>query len=238
MSNKTAPAIDLKKLNEEIKARKTELHGVDERTNQPLTNKRDSFLSEFMRSYKTGVETKAIQTIKEVENKAIARTNQKFNRNEKPKFGSGNFSNNNGSTFGLDIASNSNNSSGRIPLNEMDDDYNPREEQLFAELKKHQSQGAMTLAEQMKLYEMENDSKFNKQKSQQPSLLNEDSIKGVIDRYLVENYNLLVEDSIKNVMLETYAMSRIKDVIMENKGLIKSIVIEVIKEIQQKNKKD
>ena len=216
--------IDLSKIAEEIKAKKSELHGVDTRANQPITNNRDAFLFDLMESFKTGnKQSPAVTKIKQVENKAVERSNQKTGRNERPVFGDSDYQQPQQQRQG----------GGRTVLMEDDD----RENKMFQDFTKGNSK---TLAQQMEEFQ-----RGYNQPTQQPQqhngMLNEEvlmnNLRNVVDKYLVENYGVLVEDSVKNVMLETYATSRIKQVIMENKDLIKPLVIEVIRELQQKSKK-
>lgn len=55
----------------------------------------------------------------------------------------------------------------------------------------------------------------------------------VVNEILSKNYGLLVEDTIKSTILEMYAIERINKVINDNKDMIKNLIREVIKEIQQ-----
>ena len=68
-------------------------------------------------------------------------------------------------------------------------------------------------------------------------VLNEEIKKG-INTYLQENFNYIVEDAIKNTILELYTVERIKDVLIENDEIIKKMVINTIKELQNKSKKN
>jgi hypothetical protein len=67
------------------------------------------------------------------------------------------------------------------------------------------------------------------------SYLNE-NVKKVATNYLIENLGPIMEESIKSTILELYAVDRIKEVLQENKEMIKSIVYETIRELQKKNK--
>ena len=63
-----------------------------------------------------------------------------------------------------------------------------------------------------------------------------ESVKRIVNNYLIENFGPVVEEAIKSTILEMYAVERIKEVLTENKEMIKTIVIDVIKEIQAKSK--
>lgn len=63
-----------------------------------------------------------------------------------------------------------------------------------------------------------------------------ESVKNVVNNYLTENLGLVFEEAIKGTIIEMYAVERIKEVLNENRDLIKAVVIETIREIQAKNK--
>ena len=73
-----------------------------------------------------------------------------------------------------------------------------------------------------------------------PQNLNEaalsESVKGMVNTHLSENLGPIFEEAIKNTIIEMYAVERIQEVLNENKGLIKDVVIETIKEIQARTK--
>ena len=63
-----------------------------------------------------------------------------------------------------------------------------------------------------------------------------ESVKQIVNTHLTENLAPIFEEAIKGTIIEMYAIERIKDVLNENRDLIKKVVIETIKEIQAKNK--
>jgi hypothetical protein len=63
-----------------------------------------------------------------------------------------------------------------------------------------------------------------------------ENVKNVVNNYLTENLGLVFEEAIKGTIIEMYAVERIKEVLNENRDLIKAVVIETIREIQAKNK--
>lgn len=69
-----------------------------------------------------------------------------------------------------------------------------------------------------------------------PMQMNEAAVKGVVNNYLSENLGTVFEEAIKGTIIEMYAVERIKEVLNENRDLIKKVVVETIREIQQKNK--
>jgi hypothetical protein len=117
-----------------------------------------------------------------------------------------------------------------------------RDEQLFADLEKKRKQ---TLAESMGQYihapqvgaPMAN---MPPQTAGAPVQLNEqylaENVKKIVNGYLTESLGPIFEEAIKGTIIEMYAVERIKEVLHENKDLIRTVVIETIKEIQAKNK--
>jgi hypothetical protein len=57
-----------------------------------------------------------------------------------------------------------------------------------------------------------------------------------VNNYLIENFGPVVEEAIKSTILEMYAVERIKEVLHENKDLVKTIVYDTIRELQAKSK--
>jgi hypothetical protein len=68
------------------------------------------------------------------------------------------------------------------------------------------------------------------------SVLNE-SVRNMVNGYLTENLGSVFEEAIKNTIIEMYAVERINEVLRENKDLIKSVVVETIREIQARKSK-
>jgi hypothetical protein len=104
-----------------------------------------------------------------------------------------------------------------------------RDEELF---KLFENGNKKTLGESLFDY-----NKVNKQQQiQQSSSINEGNIKKIFDDYITNNLASILNEAINNTIIEMYAIERIEKVLHENKELIKSVVIETIKEIQAKNK--
>jgi hypothetical protein len=82
---------------------------------------------------------------------------------------------------------------------------------------------------------------MNETAVQMPMQLNEaalvENVQNVVKGYLTENLGPIFEEAIKNTVIEMYAVERIKEVLNENRDLIKSVVVETIKEIRDRSKK-
>ena len=74
----------------------------------------------------------------------------------------------------------------------------------------------------------------------QPVSINEaalqENVRKLVNNHLVENLSPILEEAIKNTVIEMYAIERIKEVLYENKDLIKKVVYETIRELQKKKK--
>jgi hypothetical protein len=217
-------SVDLEKLKNEIKQRKTQS------VTEGRKPGRDVFLSNLMGSLNTGKPGPAVNKIKNVENDAILIENEKFNRKNKPIFRD------------TPVHSQSNYDMGSSGSSQEDQE---RDELLFSKL---QSVGKKRgLSEEF-------DGLLNQhQRPQQQNtgMIDEQSMSGtlkrVVESYLNENYGAVLEESVKNVMLETYAQDTIrrvliedkeliKKVLIENKDIMRSLVIEVIRDIQNRKK--
>ena len=77
-------------------------------------------------------------------------------------------------------------------------------------------------------------------KTGQPMQINEgylvENVKKIVDNYLIDNFGPVVEEAIKSTIIEMFAVERIKEVLTENREMIKTVVYETIKELQAKNK--
>jgi hypothetical protein len=141
-----------------------------------------------------------------------------------------NGNNNNGNN------SNGNNSNG----NNNNGNNGDRSEQMFTDLHQKQSR---TLADSIQSMGGQNTQQAGlyNQQPQQSVQLNEEAliqnIGGTVDKYLMENFGHVVEEAIKSTVLEMYAAEKIKEVLSENTDLIKSVVIDTIRELQNNNKK-
>ena len=215
--------VNLTKLKEEIESRKKEKAIPPSKFGENSnigTTPRDTFLNGLLESLKTGRETASSSLVKTVDNEVSKRQGEapKHNIQEKQVL------------------------QESRPINDPNIGMSPeRDELLFREIESKRKQ---TLAESIENYTktphtgapMTN----NPQQYQGQTQINEgylvENVKKIVDKYLIENFGVVVEEAIKDTILEMYAVERIKTVLQENKELIKSAVIEVIKEIQAKNK--
>jgi len=207
------------KLNFDPNILKEEMRRKREEKGQQSGGNADNFLNELLESRKTGRPTKAVNRIKKIENESIKHSNQKYNKGDKPIFNE---------------ADESTPEPTRRKARTVDFSDDNREEQMFRDFESSNNQ---TLAEQME--------KFNQKGSslphhtQQPQSRGGDGLQTrylheTVDEYMTKNYAPLIENSIKNVMLETYAVETIKKALLENKDLLKAAVIEVIKDLKRK----
>lgn len=215
MNNK----INLNKLKEEISNRKNGGNVMSSVLGEKVgvgIAPRDSFLNGLLESLKTGRETASSALVKTVDNKVADKK---------------------GETTKLKI-SNSNNVPNQRPI-QINDGYDAspeRDEQLYIDLEKRRKQ---TLVESISNYSQTPMVGAPMQQNNHTQM-NEgylvENVKNIVNGYLVENFAPIVEEAIKSTILEMYAVERIKEVLHENKDLIKTVVIEVIKEIQSRNK--
>lgn len=220
-------SVDLNKLKSEIDFRKNERSTIS--SNKAGAAPRDSFLNGLLTSFDTGSETNSTKTIKLIENKIAIKNGETIRHkiNEEEIVPQRNITPNR-STTNIDMSP-------------------ERDEQLFKDIEQKRKK---TLTESMQGYLDNNvnshQSPMQQQPIQQQSMnLNEgylvENVKKIVDNYLIDNFGPVVEEAIKSTILELYAVDRIKEVLHGNKELIKSLVLETIREIQAKakaNKKD
>ena len=213
---------DLNKLKTEIDSRKRERGTIAESAQGATLLPKDVFLNELMTSLQTGRETKATNLIKVVENKTAAKFGEVVKHDVTP--------------IQQPVA----------PQHKLEDvGMSPeRDDLLFAEFEKGRKQ---TLAESIEGFNKTNNAStgptavpgYTPTVAGVP-MLNEqylgESVKRIVNNYLIENFGPVVEEAIKSTILEMYAVERIKEVLTENREMIRTVVIDVIKEIQAKSK--
>jgi len=216
---------DLNKLRTEIDSRKKERNMISSPLSESMGANiapRDAFLYELIRSHDTGAETSATKLIKLVENQVAIKNKETVRHNVNE-------------TEVIDRVP------ARIPIPSTKPvDMSPeRDEQMFNDL---QNKNKQTLAESIAPY-IAGGQKKNLNPTTgavSPMNLNEgylvENVKKIVDNYLIDNFGQVVEEAIKDTVIEMYAVERIKEVLRENKEMIRGVILEVIKEISDKNK--
>ena len=228
--------LDLNKIRDEIDKAKKDNYTIPSSLGESVggLSPRDEFLNGLLTSRKTGQSTPSTNLIKVVENKVAEKKgeSQRIVVNEAP--------------------------APKVPHHTIPQpvDMSPeREELLFRDLETKRKQ---TLAESISAFQGNASTapkspvvNYNGQQflSSVPQnavatgggmQLNEvalvESVKNVVNNYLTENLGTVFEEAIKGTIIEMYAVERIKEVLNENRDLIKSVVVETIREIQAKNK--
>jgi hypothetical protein len=220
-----AKNVNLNKLRDEIDTRKKEKNMVSSGLGEHVgagVAPRDVFLNGLIESLHSGRETAASSLVKSVDNKVAAK---------------------HGEVTRLPVNEVVAPVQHQAPKRESIDMSPERDEQLFADLEKKRKQ---TLAESMSGYI--NAPNVGAPMSQQvpigatgaPMQLNEqylaENVKKIVNGYLTESLGPIFEEAIKGTIIEMYAVERIKEVLHENKDLIRTVVIETIKDIQAKSK--
>jgi hypothetical protein len=227
--------LDLNKLRDEIDKEKQNRIAVPSQFGESVSGRgvapREEFLHGLVASLQTGKPTPSSNLLKVVENK-VAEKHGEVKRHE------------------INEVAPAPVQSRPKPV-----DMSPeRDEQLFADLEKKRKQ---TLAESISSFQgsvptTPSPSTVNYGGQQYltsmpanapagaPMQLNEaalvENVKNVVNNYLSENLGAVFEEAIKGTIIEMYAVERIKEVLSENRDLIKSVVVETIREIQARNK--
>ena len=215
---------DLNKLRTEIDSRKRERNTISSSPTGEVGSNiapRDKFLYELLKSHDTGVQTSATNLIKLVENKVAIKNKETIHHN-------------------IDETTVVEREPARIPIPSTKPvNMSPeRDEQLFIDL---QTKSKQTLAEAITPFVAGNQQRQNTGIPTPTQMnLNEgylvENVKKIVDNYLIDNFGPVVEEAIKGTIIEMYAAERIKEVLTENKEMIRAVIIEVIKEISDKNK--
>lgn len=211
-------SVDLNILRKEIDVRKQERNSIASKLGEATVGTgiapRETFLHGLLTSLNTGRDTASSNLIKLVENETAKKVGEavrhKVTKAEVEK----------------------------TPTRTTPIDMSPeRDEQLWQDMEKNRKQ---TLAESMNKYIAPSTGTQARQPQQQMNL-NEgylvENVKKIVDNYLIENFGPVIEEAIKGTIIEIYAVERIKEVLQENREIIKSVVLETIREIQANSKK-
>ena len=219
MANNTG--LNLNNLKAEIEQRKKEQRDTSMKLGEPVRENavpKNGFLYSLQQSVNNGQESHATKMIKLVENKTAVI------KDEKPIYSD------------VELASHKHSDVAAIPnkkekipiaqsIDERDDVYDKQFEELKNEIRAKRG-----LAEAMNEYVPQSSDK--KQSFETPHLNNvlNESIEAVIDKKLMENFEMLAEDAVKNTIVEIYAIERIKNVLQENNELLRTKIFEIIRE--------
>jgi len=219
---------DLNKLKTEIASRKREKSiapvGMGAQ-NQLGASPRDTFLNGLLESLKTGRDTASSNLVKIVDNQVAAKHKEtaRLPINET-------------------VAPVQRSTIQQSSIHETVDMSPERDELLYRDLDKQRKQ---TIADAMAAGIAPNKSMNTGMPSYnpntgQPMQINEgylvENVKKIVDNYLIDNFGPVVEEAIKGTIIEMYAVERIKEVLQENREMIKTLVYETIREIQAKSK--
>jgi hypothetical protein len=227
---------DLNKLKTEIASRRKEKNiapdGMGEQ-NQFGASPRDTFLYGLIESLKTGRDTASSNLVKIVDNQVAVKkketTRLPINETVEPQ-------------HPQQQHPQQQRPQQHPVIHEAVDMSPERDELLYKDLENKRKQ---TLAEAISAGIVSNKgmntgiSSYNPN-SGQPMQINEgylvENVKKIVDNYLIDNFGPVVEEAIKGTIIEMYAVERIKEVLQENREMIKTLVYETIREIQAKSK--
>ena len=216
----TKNSVDLSKLREEIDNRKQEKNTINQEDTKQAP--KDSFLNGLLTSLKTGQESMSTKKLKMVEQKAAEKkgeTKKNFSGNDTmldaiEKHGGG------GNTSEIPTAPEPTGDKDRDHL--LYEEYDRKMKEMFGENAKNVMQPHQL--------------KQPQQRSQPKQQLNEEYLVGTVKKILNESFAPMVEDAMKDAIVEIYSVEKIKEVIQENESVIKGIVINTIRELQKKKK--
>lgn len=209
--------IDLAKLKDEIHNRK-QTKGDTSGGQRGTTAVKDEFLNGLVESLNTGRPSQATDKIRKVD----VATSEKLG--DEPVT---NTNTNNSQTTQSNVQNN------QPPTNV---NSGERDHKLFEEFERKKKEmlggGAMN-------YNHNKNVPSNSQPTQNVqsgNFINEDKLYETIDNVISNKFATVVEQAMKDSIVEIYAEARMKEVLEENEGTIKKIVIDVIRDLQSKKK--
>jgi len=175
------------------------------------TVKNQRFLDKLIESLKTGRENESVHKIKKTVDDSIMIHNEKTGTNLRPIF------NADGVRNEYPNQPNAQDDRDELMYNKFDNALNER-------------------LQNTKLPMGADGIRSSEKRLSSSGTINEGALINLMDRYMNENYGAVIEKSIRNVMFEAYSTDRIKNVLTENKDFIKTIVVEIIRELQKTKK--
>lgn len=207
MANK----IDLSKLRDEIDTRKKDKGIPNNNSSSGSVGNsnlpKDSFLNELVESLNSGRESKSTKLIKMVESKAVEKNGD----------------------VNVDNKINENKAISKTP--QQPTQNVERDDLLYEELNRRKKE---MLNNGVSNYH--NKPIQNEINQQQSGLITENKLNEAVDNIIKEKFAHIVEQAMKDSIVEIYAETRMKEVLDENKEYIKDIVIETIRSLQKKKK--
>jgi len=206
--------INLSRLKEEIEGRKQNKKQVSADKGQPVdgTNPKDAFLNELLISLKSGKPSRSTDMIKLVEQKTAIKTGEAAPGSATQTVSQTVATHNKPQTYAPNPA-----------------EDQEREGLLLEEMERRKkelrSQGLMP-PEQQGLTEVAPGSLG--------VTLNEEYLNEVVLNSINENVAHIVEQAMRDTIVEIYVGERMKEVLMENEDIIKSVVIKTIRDLQKK----
>lgn len=228
--------VDLSKLKEEINTRKSQ-KGEEFQDGSGGSNigPKDKFLHGLNEALKTGRPTQSIQKIKDVDKNADVFEAKKQGKPIPQQ----NVNNNDNNSSQMGLADSVEVASGKAPVNKNQNNsgYEERDHLLYEEMERRKKElssgGAMNYKQQTN----EGYQYSPPQRSNEGQIISESRITEVVNDAITNKFSVVVEQAMKDQIMEIYAKSRMQETIEENRDVIKKIVIEVIRELQKNNKK-
>jgi len=217
--------INLDKLKAEIDNRKTNKNSIATKLGETVvgdTPTKGSFLNELILSLNTGQPTNSTNVVKLIENKVALKNGEspKLNVNQPIK------------KSDLSDLNHINN----VEMSQERDDL------MYQKFQQKTLQSKQTLADTLENYAHQPNIQTQQQQNMgnNNQFLNENyvnNIKTIINNQLAENSQIILNEAFKDMILEMYTYDRIKEVINENKKMIKDLIYEVLREIKEKSNK-
>lgn len=206
--------VDLKKLKEEIDTRKNEKVHQVQNSNAPTIMPKDTFLNGLVESLKSGQPTKSTQAIMAVNSAAEFKSKGEV----VPKDIEGTTTNTIKPNTNMGLADSISSAPG----------VQERDHLLYEEFerKKKELSGGGAL----NTYQPQNNH------TPQGATLNEGKLIETVNNVVENKFAIVVEQAMKDSIVEVYAKSRMRETIEESRDLIREIVIDVIRDLQKKKK--
>lgn len=221
--------VDLNKLKEEISERKIKRNQINENNG---SGNGDVFLSELLQSLKSGTPNTSTQKIRMVEEKAAEKKGEKRTSSGSEtmsealqKHGGGTQS-----------------TSQTPPQSDPYADYNKqesaKEKELYEEFERKRKELLGPNAGAYPSNPHQKPQTQSKPRQTQPhGNISEQYINEAIQKQINENFGHILEESLRDTIVEMFIEEKIMNVLNENEDMIKKMVYRTIKELQNKNKK-
>lgn len=215
--------VDINKLKDIIQERKTNKEKISNDLGDGKIAPKNNFLHGLLEARNSGRSNHSTELLKVVNNKTAEKKGERLTHDNV---------NNNTIVDEIERYSKPSNNRNQSPP-PVRNGSDERDHLLFEEIERRQKEIASGGVLNYKNQQSKNN---NQGQVNEGVVLNEGKLNETINEIIKDKFSVIVEQAMKDSIVEMYAATRMEEVLKENKNFIKNVVIETIRELQQRKK--